>query len=156
MARFIEFFLTTAIHPKVLSLCLRALLDSFEQSRRRVLAVALGIVAYPPPQIIAGIFEGELGLPPQLLVGARWVGGQVKNVACSPRNDFVLELMADDLAESIDHLEDSGPAPRAQVPCSHSGLLLSKVVQGCEMALGEIDDVNVVADGGTVSGGVVY
>jgi hypothetical protein len=30
------------------------------------------------------------------------------------------------------------------------------MVEGCEVAVGEVDDVDVVADAGTVAGGVVY
>jgi hypothetical protein len=64
--------------------------------------------------------------------------------------------VADDLAERVDHLEDGAAASGPQVPGSNAGLLLPEVVQSRQMALGEINDVDVVADRCAVSGFVVF
>lgn len=56
------------------------------------------------------------------------------------------------MGEGVDHLEDGAAAAGAEVPGSDSGLGVAEVVQCCEMTLGEIDDVDIVADCGTVSG----
>jgi hypothetical protein len=64
--------------------------------------------------------------------------------------------VAHDFAECVDHLENGASAAGAQVPGSDAGLGFAEVVEGCEMAFGEVDDVDVVADCGAVSGGVVW
>lgn len=69
--------------------------------------------------------------------------------------NFVLELATNDLAEGVDHLKDGAAAAGAQVPSLDTGLVIAEVVQGDEVALGEVDDVDIIADGGTVAGRVV-
>jgi hypothetical protein len=64
--------------------------------------------------------------------------------------------VADNFAECVDHLEDRAATSRAQVPGSNTGFLFSEVVQGSKMALGKVDNVDVVSNSGTVSGRVVY
>jgi len=120
------------------------------------LAVSLGVIANPSPEILTSILKCELGPPAQLLVGTSGIGCQIKNIACSSLNNIVLERVSNDFAEGVDHLEDSAAAARSEIPCSDTGMLLSEVVEGCEMALSEIDYVDVVADCGPVSGGVVF
>ncbi len=63
--------------------------------------------------------------------------------------------MADDLLEGVDHLEHGAAASGSEVPGADAGVGFAEVVESREMAVGEIDDVDVVANGGTVSGGVV-
>lgn len=94
-------------------LSLLPLLNRLKQRRGGFLTIPLRIITNPPPQILAGVLERELGLPAQLLVGAGRVGSQVEHVAGSAFDDFVFERAADDLAEGVDHLEHGAAAARA-------------------------------------------
>lgn len=107
------------------------------------------------PEVVAGFLHGELGLPLQLGVGEGRVGGEIEDVTLSSRGDLVGKITADNLAESLDDLEDGAASARAQVPGLDTGLLLAEVVQSDKMASGKVDDVDVVSNGGAVSGFVV-
>jgi hypothetical protein len=56
----------------------------------------------------------------------------------------------------MDHFKDRGPAAGTQVPGSDTGVLVSQVVECCEVTFGEINDVDVVTDCGAVFGCVVF
>lgn len=131
-------------------------LNRLDQSRRGILTISLRVIANPSPEILADILEGEFSLPAQLLIRAGGVRGQVQDIAGSLADDLVFQRVADDLAERVDHLEDGAAASGPQVPGSNAGLLLPEVVQSRQMALGEINDVDVVADRCAVSGFVVF
>lgn len=143
-------FFPTLIYPFVLRL-----LDSSQQLRRRLLSVSLGVVADPPPEVLAGLLHGELSLPLELLVGQLGVGSQVQDVTRSAGNDLVLQVAADDVAKSLDDLKDGAASAGAQVPGLDTGLLGAEVVEGLQVASSKIHDVDVVSDGGSVAGGVV-
>lgn len=148
-----------ALRRKILStshLCLLTLLDSLKKLGRGLLAVSLWVVAHPLPQVDTSVLESELSLPAQLGIRAGGIGREVEHVTCSPLNNLVLKLVADDLTEGVDHLEHGAAATGTQVPGSHAGLLLAKVVESCKMTLGEVDDVDVVADGSAVAGRVIF
>jgi hypothetical protein len=130
-------------------------LDGVEELLGRVLAVTLGVVADPFPEVLAGLLHGELCLPLELLVGEGGVGGQVEDVAVAAGVDLVGEVAADDGAEGLDDLEDGAAAAGTEVPGLQTGLVLSEVLEGDKMAAGEIKDVDVIADGSAVVGGVV-
>ena len=130
-------------------------LEGFEERGWWILLVPLGVVLHPPPKVGAGILQGELCLPLQLLVGQRWVGGKVEHVSESPVNDLVWQIAANDVAEGLDHLKDCASATGAQVPGLDAGLVLAEVVEGGQMATREVEDVNVVANGSAVLGGIV-
>lgn len=130
-------------------------LDSSEELRRGILSVSLGVVLDPPPKILAGPLHGELRLPLEFLVGERGVGGEIQNVTSSPGNDLVGKFAADNGVEGLDHLEDGAAATRAQVPGLDAGLVLAEVIESDEMAPCEVNDVDVVSDGSSVTRGVV-
>lgn len=130
-------------------------LQRLQQLRRRGLAVALGVVADPPPKVLAGVLHLPLRLPVQLLVGQARVGRQVEHVTLPPLDDIVGQVATHDLAERLDHLEHRGATAGAQVPRLDAGLVLAQVVESDQMALGEVAHVNVVADGGAITGGVI-
>lgn len=119
------------------------------------MAVALGVVRDPSPQVLAGLLHRELRLPLQLLVRPRRVGRQVQHVALPAALDLVGEVLADHLAEGVDDLEDGAPAAGAEVPRLHARLIIPQVVQGDQVTFGQVDDVDVVADSRAVSGGIV-
>lgn len=117
--------------------------------------VTLGVVLNPAPEVVASLLHGELRLPVELLVGQRGVRGKIEDIALSSGVDLVGEVTADDLAEGLDNLKDGAAAAGTQVPCLDTGLVLTEVVESDEVTAGKVDNVDVVADGGAVSGGVV-
>lgn len=130
-------------------------LDGIEKLGRGLLAVALGVVAHPAPQILAGLFHRLLRLPVELLVGERGVGRQVQDIALAAADNLVGKVAADDGAKGLDNVKDGAATSRAKVPGLDAGLAGAQVLQGGEMALGEVDDVNVVANCGAVLGSVI-
>lgn len=134
---------------------LHLFLQRLEQLRRRVLAVSLGVVADPSPQVLTCILHLQLRLPVQLLVGQAGVGRQVEHITLPPVNNLVVEVSAHDRAERLDHLENGGSPSGAQVPGLHTGLVRPQVVERDKVALGKVAYVDVIADGGAVAGGVV-
>jgi hypothetical protein len=68
---------------------------------------------------------------------------------------LIREIAADGFAEGLDHFKDSGATAGAEVPGAHTGVVGAQVVEGFEVALGEVEDVDIIADGGAVVGGVV-
>ncbi|POR37440.1 Putative quinone oxidoreductase [Tolypocladium paradoxum] len=146
---------TRSLKPLAGQLCCPRLgLDGRQKLGRGLLSVALGVVVHPSPQVLAGLLHGELRLPLELLVGQRRVGRQVQHIALSAGNHLVLEVAANDGAERLDHLEDGAAAARAQVPRLDAGLVVAEVVEGDEVAPGQVDDVDVVADGSSVARGL--
>ena len=130
-------------------------LELLNELLRRLLPVALRVVLSPAPKILASIFKSELGTPAELGVGTGGIGGEVEDVACAARGDLVGKVAADGGGEGLDHLVDGAALAGAQVPGADAGVVLTEVVEGCEVAVGEVEDVDVVADGGAVFGVVV-
>lgn len=131
------------------------LLQLLHQLGRRLLVVALRVVARPAPEILARLLEGALRLPAELLLGAGRVGGQIQDVAGAAGRDLVREIAAHRGGERADHLVDGAALAGTEVPGAHAGAVLEQVVEGLEVAVREVQDVDVVADGGAVVGGVV-
>jgi hypothetical protein len=96
-----------------------------------------------------------LGFPAQLGVGTFRIGSQIQHVACPPANDFVGQIAADGFGEGLDHVIHGAAFAGSQVPGSDAGMLGTQVVQGDGVAAGQVEDVDVVADGGAVFGCVV-
>lgn len=59
------------------------------------------------------------------------------------------------MAEGFDHFEDGAALARSEVPRAGAGVVFAEVVEGDEVAAREVEDMDVVADGGAVFGGVV-
>jgi hypothetical protein len=77
-------------------------------------------------------------------------------VTLAARGDLVGQVAADDVGEGLDHLEDGAAAAAAEVPGFDAGLVRAQVVECHEVALCEVEHVDVVADGGAVFGFVVW
>ena len=148
-------FLLLSLYTSKSSNLLLSSLELLQQLRRGILSVSLGVILRPPPEILARVDQRALCLPAQLLVRARRVRGQVEHVAVAAGSDFVGQIAAHGGAEGLDHLEDRAALAGAQVPGAHAGAVCAQVVEGLEVAVGEVEDVDVVADGGAVVGGVV-
>ena len=136
--------------------CLSLGLDGLDQLGGGFLAVALRVVVHPAPEVLAGLLHGELRLPVKLLVGQAGVGSQVEHVTGATVNNLIGKVAADDGAEGLDDLEDGAATAGSQVPGLDAGLVLAEVLKGSKVALGEIDDVDVVTDGSAVTRFVVY
>jgi hypothetical protein len=122
----------------------------------RLLPIALRVILRPAPQVLTGVLESELGTPAELGVGTGGVGGQVEDITRAARGDFVGEVTADGGGEGFDHLVDGAAFAGAQVPGADAGVVLAEVVERCEVAVGEVEDVDVVTDGSAVLGVVVW
>lgn len=127
-----------------------ASLQLLKELFRRLLPVALRVVLSPTPEVLACILESALGTPAELGVGAGGVGGEVEDVACAARGDFVGQVAADGGREGLDHLVDGAAFSGAQIPGADAGVVLAEVVEGGKVAVGEVEDVDVVTDGGAV------
>ena len=130
-------------------------LQLIQQLGRRLLTVSLRVIARPAPEILASLLEGMFGLPAELGVSAGRVSGEVKNVTSATGGNLVGHLAADGVGEGGDHLVDGATLSGSQVPGAHTGVIAAEVVEGFEVAVGEIEDVDVVTDGGAVAGVVV-
>jgi hypothetical protein len=130
-------------------------LQSLEELSRWLLAVSLRVVLRPQPEILTGLLEGTLSLPAELLAGAAWVGGQVQDVAGTARSNLVGLVLADGRGEGLDHLVHGAAATGSQVPCAHARLVGAQVVEGFQVAVGQVQDVDVVTDGGAITRVVV-
>jgi hypothetical protein len=131
------------------------LLKLGEELSRGLLAVTLGVVLSPEPEILASLLEGTLSLPAELGVSAGGVGSEVEDIASATGSDLVGLVLSDSGGEGADHLVDSAAPAGTQVPGAHTGVVGAQVVQGLEVTVCEIQDVEVIADGGTVVRGVV-
>ena len=130
-------------------------LDIGEELRWWFLTVALRVVVDPSPQVLAGLLHGQLRLPVELLVGQRRVCREIEHIALSAAFHLVLQITTDDLAEGIDNLVDGASTARSQIPCLYARLLFAEVIEGEQVTLGKVDDVDVIADGGAIAGRVV-
>ena len=121
-----------------------------QQFLRRTLPVALGIVLGPAPQVLARLLDAALRLPAQLLIRARRVRRQVQDIARATRHHLVRQVAAHRFPKRLDHVEDRRALAGAEVPGAHARVVRAQVVERDEVALGQVEDVDVVADGGAV------
>jgi hypothetical protein len=70
-------------------------------------------------------------------------------------SSVLARVAADGGRKGLDHLVDGAALAGAQVPGADAGVLLAEVVKGGEVAVGEVEDVDVIADRGAVLGVVV-
>ena len=140
----------------VLSMLTHLFLELVNELLGRLLAVALRVVLGPTPEISAGLFHSVLSLPSQLGVGSSGVGGKVEDIASSSVNNLIWQVTTDSLGEGLDNLKHGAALAGPQVPGTDTRAMLTQVVEGDQVTLGEIQNVDVVPDGGSVFGSVVY
>lgn len=102
------------------------------------------------------MFESSLRAPAKLLVSPGGVGSQVQDVTSTTGSHFVGEVTADGGGEGIDHLVDSASLTGTQVPGTDTWVVGAEVVEGLQVTVGKVQNVDVVTDGGTVVGLVVF
>lgn len=120
------------------------------------MTVSLRVVLSPAPEVLAGVFEGALSLPAELLAGAGRVGGQVQHITGTTGGDFVRQVTADGGREGLDHLVHGAATTGSQVPCAHARVVGAQVVERKQVAVGQIQDMDVVTDGGTIARVIVF
>lgn len=144
-----------SVHVLASYLFINLFLQVSQQLGRRLLTISLRVVPGPEPEILASLLECMLGLPAEFGVGAGRVRSEVEDIASATRSNLVSELAADGGREGIDHLVDGAALAGTQVPGTHTGVVSAQVVEGFQVALGQVEDVDVVADSGSVAGVVV-
>lgn len=110
----------------------------------------MGVILDPSPEILAGLLHGEFGLPVEFLVGQSRVGGKIQDIPLSTSDNLILQVASDNGTESLDHLEYGAAAARAKVPGLDARLFFAQVVESDKVASSEVEDVDVIADGGAV------
>lgn len=134
---------------------LTILLQLLQQLLWRTLPIPLRVILRPPPQILTRILQCSLSFPSQLLIGSLRIRRQIQHVSSPPPHNLIWQLFPHGSTERLDHVENGASLARPEVPGAHAGLVVAEVVEGDEVALCEVEDVDVVADGGAVVGGVV-
>src|SRR5699024_2691362 len=99
--------------------------------------------------------EAELGLPAQQRLDAGDVGDQRRWVSGTTLAHFGYDVTAGHLADGVDDLLDRGSGPGADVEHGLRGPAGLHVVESGDVGLGEVLDVDVVADAGAIGGVVV-
>mmetsp|Transcript_7252 Transcript_7252/g.16918 ORF Transcript_7252/g.16918 Transcript_7252/m.16918 type:complete len:202 (-) Transcript_7252:613-1218(-) len=119
-------------------------------------AEAVRVLALPVPGVGDGGGHVDLGHPIELLLGLLGLGIASGDVASAARGDLVLDGLAARLLHGGDDLQHRGPVASAQVV--GDGALanaLDGLVNGLDVATGEVDNVNVVAHACAIGGVVV-
>lgn len=83
------------------------------------------------------------------------VGGEIQDVPCTSADDGEGQAAAHCSAESFDHMEDCTAFSCAKVPGADAGVVIAQMLERNEVTLGEVEDVDIVADSGTVRGSVI-
>lgn len=109
------------------------------------------------------VVQRARGLEAELLLGKRRVRGQVRHIAWAATDDLVRVVVASDLAHSIDHVEHTHADTLAEVESTVLAVFLLVHKLGVvverdhriQVALGEVENVDVVTHTRAVGGGVV-
>src|SRR3954466_3079271 len=96
---------------------------------------------------------GIAGFPAELLPGARGVGDELRRIAGAARADGFWNRMAGNLAAGVDDLPHAVAAAGAQVEVNP--LSGSQCFERHEVGLGQIVNVDIVADATAVRGWIV-
>ena len=106
------------------------------------------------PTVAAHILDGLFGRPAEDILGlgrVRPALGKITVAACA---DDVVDLDAIDLLKRVDQLQNAHCAAGAEVERLRAGVVLG-VLERLQVALGQIDDVQIVAQAGAVGRGIV-
>ena len=111
----------------------------------------------PAPGAFEGALDGCLGLPAENLVGLAGVGPDLLDVALAALSDLVGNLDAGGLFEGVDEAEHGASVAGAEVEDFEAGgvILAEQALEGHYVSLGQVVDVDVVADAGSVRSVVI-
>src|SRR6266853_6890713 len=92
---------------------------------------------------------GHGGLPSEDGLGLGGISNQPGRIAGTRRFNLHGNLSARDFATAVDHFQNGKPAPGSEVEKIRLAAL-AKVLQGADMRVSQIDDMNVISDGCSV------
>mmetsp|Transcript_1668 Transcript_1668/g.3673 ORF Transcript_1668/g.3673 Transcript_1668/m.3673 type:complete len:392 (-) Transcript_1668:222-1397(-) len=113
------------------------------------------IRALPPPRVLAHLPRAQPGVPPQQLPRLLRISVQLRHVPRSPVNHLVRHRLPRGLSHSLHQLEDRDPLPRAEVDGLASHVVRVQLVQGGDVAFGQVDDMYVIPHAGPVGGVII-
>ena len=116
--------------------------------------VAVGVVLLPVPAVGAHVLDAVFGHPAQLPLGLGGVGVAFGDVAGAAGLDDVGQLFAAGLFKGVQHVHDAVALAGAQVADEEAAAGL-QLLDGADMAPGQVHHVDVVPHAGAVGGGVV-
>ncbi len=108
----------------------------------------------PSPAVFAHLLDRLFGFPAEDFFSVGGVGEAFGHIAGAALYDLVGDFFAGGLLESFDHVEHRVAVAGAEVDGEYP-FVLCQVLQGFEVAAGEVHDVDVVADPRAVVGVVV-
>src|SRR5467141_311917 len=88
---------------------------------------------------------GHDGLPAEDGLGLGGISNQPGRITATRRFDVHGNLTARDFANAVDHFENGKTAPGSEVEKIRLAAM-AKVLQGADMRIGQIDDMNVISD----------
>src|SRR6185295_18384976 len=89
--------------------------------------------------------------PVESLLELRWIGDDFDQVSGSPSSVARRQLVAGDVRYGIDHLANGKPRPVAAIERSRLPPT-SEMLEGRRMRVHQIGDMDIVANGGAISG----
>ena len=112
----------------------------------------LGLIqlALPTPCIAQGITEASFGLPTQQGFGFTYIGPNLHNVACAAFTDFVRHRHAIHFFKGANDFEHGISFALPQVDGLAAAGLVEQIIQCFDMGLGQVHDMDKVADAGAV------
>ena len=116
--------------------------------------VAVGVVLLPIPAVGTHLLDAVLSHPAQLILGLGGVGIALGDIAGTAGIDHIGELLAAGLLKGMDDIQHAVAVAGAQVADEQAAVGL-QLLDGADMAAGQVHDMDVVADAGAVGSGVV-
>ena len=107
------------------------------------------------PSGLHDVFDVVLCVPAHLFVDALRGADQVRRIACATGHDGLFERQAGDLLDLIDDLTHGGAFAGADVEGVVLAFIAVQILQGGDVGVGQIGDVDVVAHAGAIRSRVV-
>lgn len=108
----------------------------------------------PTPGAAAHVVDGFFGGPAQYFCSLVGLGVATGNVSTATGHDLVRNILAAGLGEGLDHFKDAAALAGTQVNGMPTRMVLCKL-QGCQVAIHQVHDVDIVTDAGAIRGVVV-
>ena len=104
--------------------------------------------------VFASVFDGKRGFPTKLLPCFVDISEVLVYVARTARHDLIWDLDAIGLFKGVDKLKNGSALAGSEVIDDEAWVAL-QAFEGSDMAFGQIDDVDVVSDAGSIDGLVI-
>ena len=115
-----------------------------------------GHLALPCPGVFHCLVYGHFSFPAEHFVGFLRIGPDFLDIACPALTDLVGHFHARGTLEGVDELKHGEAAACAEVEDLHGlCVLLEDAPDGDHMRFGEVNNIDIVADAGTVGRVVV-